>query len=66
MIQKSRFLQKLNNQNGWQFTIASDHPDQVRFSLAFYHLRREIKRSFIKINVTRRPYQWVLSGTERT
>ena len=35
-----------------------------RLLLALYHLFREIKRSFIKMQFTWRPHQWELNGTE--
>lgn len=37
-----------------------------RLLLALYHLLREIKRSFIKIQFTWRSHQWELNGTEGT
>lgn len=38
--------------------------DQIRrLLLALYHFLREIKRSFVKINFTQGPYQWMLGGT---
>ena len=35
-----------------------------RLLLALYHLFREIKRSFIKMQFTWRPHQWELNGIE--